>query len=149
MPTYSGSCNCGAVKFEWECKEKAMMAAICHCRMCRQTSGHSAPHLIGILRTELKWSGDEMGEYVAEENNPSKMFFRFCKKCGAGVCQAPTEQPFTAIYAQRFDWANSKTPVMPDVFKPDFHCNFENACLTDVWNDSLDKWKVWPGGEKL
>jgi UMP-CMP kinase len=144
--TYGGQCNCGAVKFTFECKEKPMFVGLCHCLSCRNLSSGSAPHLVGIKDDELKFTGeDNLGEYA-----PGKMFFRFCKTCGSPVCQGPKGAGFTAVFASRFDFAMKKFPEIPAIFKPNAHLNFENALIPDLFkNDGLVKFKCFPGGETM
>ena len=49
--TYSGGCQCGAVRFRIRGVLKD--ASICHCRMCQKAFGHFYAPLVGVSDVEF------------------------------------------------------------------------------------------------
>ena len=56
--TYEGGCNCGAVRFSYDCTEetKPMFSGYCHCQVCRRANGASGIHLMGVPAAAFKVS---------------------------------------------------------------------------------------------
>jgi hypothetical protein len=54
MVTYSGGCQCGAIRFSTI--ELIDNAHICHCRMCQKAVGNYFAALVSAPKDKLKWT---------------------------------------------------------------------------------------------
>lgn len=93
----TGSCLCGAVRFELTGRPRPPVA--CHCSQCRRTSGHygvfTAVPLGDFRLTEtagLKWF---RSSEVAERG--------FCGECGASLFWKPGGRGYVAVAAGSLD----------------------------------------------
>lgn len=79
---HSGSCLCGAVKFELEGEFKKFF--LCHCSRCRKTSGTAHCANLFAPGATLNWvSGeDKLSFYRLEDTNFARTF---CSVCGSNV----------------------------------------------------------------
>lgn len=79
---HTGSCLCGAVKFELEGEFKKFF--LCHCSRCRKTSGTA--HCANLFAPDatLTWlSGeDKLSFYRLEDTHFARTF---CSTCGSSV----------------------------------------------------------------
>lgn len=78
---FSGSCNCGAVRFELHGETQKFM--LCHCSRCRKGTGSAHASNL-FIKGELTWlSGSEQRtEYQIPNARHTKAF---CKVCGCGL----------------------------------------------------------------
>ena len=79
---HTGSCLCGAVKFELEGEFKKFF--LCHCSRCRKTSGTAHCANLFAPGATLTWlSGeDKLSFYRLENTNFARTF---CSVCGSNV----------------------------------------------------------------
>lgn len=121
-----GSCNCGAVAFEYE--GDPILCRHCHCSRCRK--GRSAAHAsnLGVRVAQLHWTRGE--DRAVFYKVPEARFFAqvFCEVCGAKLprvdesrdlvviplgsldddpCIRPTEHIFVASKAPWFEIADA------------------------------------------
>lgn len=94
---HTGSCLCGAVRFEVDGELKPPDA--CHCAQCRKQSGHywastNVPRSALLLRGE-----DNLTWYHSSE----KVRRGFCSICGSALFWDPTGHDFIAIGMGAFD----------------------------------------------
>ena len=54
IPTYSGGCQCGAVRFHVE--GALERPSICHCRMCQKATGNFYAPLVSVRDAKLAWN---------------------------------------------------------------------------------------------
>ena len=80
---HTGSCLCGAVKFEVEGELKPPDA--CHCSQCRKTSGHHWAST-DVPRKALKIDGEFN---VAWFRSSDKVQRGFCSTCGSSLFWDP------------------------------------------------------------
>ncbi|MFQ3185746.1 GFA family protein [Marinomonas primoryensis] len=79
---HTGSCLCGAVKFELEGEFKKFF--LCHCSRCRKTSGSAHCASLFAPGAQLKWlSGEEKLSFYRLED--TKFARTFCSVCGSNV----------------------------------------------------------------
>lgn len=79
-PTYSGSCQCGAISFE--AKGSALFCSHCHCNYCRKSHGSAFVTWVGYLQENVT---------ITTHNQASLSWFEsssfsqrgFCKCCGS------------------------------------------------------------------
>jgi hypothetical protein len=76
IPTYSGGCQCGAVRFHIE---GAMgKPSICHCRMCQKAFGAFYAPLVNVRSAKLTWTRGGPRHFQSS----SHVRRGFCDKCG-------------------------------------------------------------------
>ena len=86
MPVYSGSCHCGAVRFEVDATIDRVTA--CNCSVCRKKG--ILHHRVDPGRFRLLSGEDDLATYrfgtgVAQH--------RFCRRCGIHVFTRPRAAP--------------------------------------------------------
>ena len=92
LKTYSGSCHCGAVRFEAEL-DFSQNSYRCNCSICRRTRFWPAvatPEHFRLLAGEA-----ELTEY---RFNTRKNLHYFCKHCGVSSFGVGTETPIGKMY---------------------------------------------------
>jgi hypothetical protein len=89
-PTHSGSCLCGAVRFEIQAELKAPDA--CHCTQCRKFSGHYFAST-DFPRSALTVQGTENVTWYSTEN----VRRGFCRTCGSSLFWDPIGQDWTSV----------------------------------------------------
>ena len=94
---HTGSCLCGAVRFEVTGDLAAPDA--CHCVQCRKTSGHYFVST-DALRSAVTIHG---GENVTWYRSSEKVRRGFCKICGASLFWDPIGRDWTGIAMGAFD----------------------------------------------
>lgn len=81
-----GSCLCGGMRFEITGLHSKV--SICHCSLCRKTSGTSSSAAIVVDYGSLKWlSGEDLVMSGPKHS--------FCRRCGA---HAPDANPRKTVY---------------------------------------------------
>ena len=137
----TGQCLCGAVKFK--CCGKIKMNVFCHCKACSRTRGMSPVHLLGVPTDCFEVT--EGADKLKLTNFVGKLDHAFCSECGCGIYQCPRNADFKALFPTNFQISEGACCMYPDTLKAQAHINYENR-VSDA-NDSLPKFKVWPGGQ--
>ena len=108
---YTGSCLCGAVKYEVKKIEPHM--AHCHCNMCRKFHGAAFASFGEAKPENFKWlqGKDKLVDYVASNQSTR----RFCKTCGSSMTFQPSFDNGGLI---EFTLGTLDTPILE---KPDAH----------------------------
>ncbi|HYG05205.1 MAG TPA: GFA family protein [Stenotrophomonas sp.] len=75
MASYSGGCQCGAVRFR---VEGELQASICHCRMCQKAFGAYFAPLVSVRGTNFAWTRGAP-RHFASSNRVQR---GFCADCG-------------------------------------------------------------------
>ena len=76
IPTYSGGCQCGAVRFRVE--GALGHASVCHCRMCQKAMGNFYAPLVSVREAKLAWTRGAPKRFRS-----SNVALRgFCGDCG-------------------------------------------------------------------
>ena len=101
MPKHSGSCLCGAVRYEILSVLRGI--ACCHCSKCRTFHGHfaayvitTADHLKFVEERGLKWFRS-----VADET--PNVYRGFCSECGSSMFWDPRGEDMIAVAAGSLD----------------------------------------------
>lgn len=104
MTTYTGGCQCGAVRFRVTGALKD--SSICHCRMCQKAFGAYYAPLVSTRGAELEWTRGG-----AKHFHSSNFVARgFCDNCGTPLTyEAPDG---IAIAAGAFDDPAALPPVV-------------------------------------
>lgn len=94
---HSGSCLCGAVRFEVAVPLNAPDA--CHCSQCRKQSGHFWVST-DVPRASVRIEGEEqLTWYHASE----KVRRGFCRTCGSFLFWDPIHRDFLGVAMGAFD----------------------------------------------
>jgi len=94
---HTGSCLCGAVRFEVGGELKAPDA--CHCTQCRKQSGHYWAST-NVPRAMLTIAGEDK---LAWYRSSDKVLRGFCSICGSALFWDPADHDFIAIGMGAFD----------------------------------------------
>lgn len=98
MPTETGQCLCGTVRYEAELAERHHGA--CHCRMCRRWTGGP---LFAVSVASVRFEGDKnIGRYRSSEWAERG----FCKKCGTCLFYHLVQPDSYVMSVGTFDNAN-------------------------------------------
>jgi hypothetical protein len=84
-PTFSGGCQCGAVRYE--ASGEPIVVAICHCTMCRRANAAPAVAWAMFRQDQVRFVAGEPKHYASSQ--PARR--GFCEHCG-------TQLSFTADY---------------------------------------------------
>ena len=76
----SGSCLCGAVKFEFD-ETGVLLANNCYCENCRKSSGAQYATFFQIRPEHFRWIDGE-GIVASYKSSPGNKRF-FCAECGS------------------------------------------------------------------
>lgn len=104
----SGSCLCGAVKYETTGDPMAM--AVCHCRNCQKQSGAPFSANVVFLKDQVAFEG-ELATYEDQGDNGNKVQRRFCGKCGSPIV-SELSSGLLAMKAGTVDDTSSLTPAV-------------------------------------
>ena len=108
----TGSCLCGAVKFEVEGELGPPDA--CHCTQCRKVSGHYWAST-DVLRTALTIHGEFN---IAWYRSSEKVQRGFCSTCGATLFFDPIGKDWIAVSMGAFD-SPTGTRLVKHIFVAD------------------------------
>lgn len=105
---YSGSCLCGAVRFEIEGEFERFF--LCHCEYCRKDTGSAHGANLFSSGAALKWlSGQEqVKQFNLPETRHSKSF---CQICGSAL---PMLQMDGALLVVPAGSLNTNVAIRPD-----------------------------------
>jgi hypothetical protein len=141
----TGSCLCGAIKFE--CDGEPLTAVFCHCRNCQKA--HSAPYAAAVLMPPssirvLQSASLRRHETIADSG--SAVFREFCGLCGTHLFSGGAAFPeLKSIKIAALDDPNSVVPVVHvwteqeiewarvDDDSPRFHRQAEMSEIVDLW----------------
>ncbi len=77
-----GECNCGSVTFEIDAKLSDVY--VCHCSICRRSSGANGMAVVVVDNDRFRWTGGE--ELVTHWQKPGTEWEKwFCRICGSPV----------------------------------------------------------------
>ena len=77
-----GECNCGSVTFEIDAKLSDVY--VCHCSICRRSSGANGMAVVIVDNDRFRWTGGE--ELVTHWQKPGTEWEKwFCRICGSPV----------------------------------------------------------------
>ena len=134
MSAFSGSCQCGAVRYE--CAVEAVFTGNCHCRDCQKATGGAYVRVLAVPADSLKITGDV--KYYDSRADSGHTFSRgFCPNCGARLFGKSSGMPaIIAITAGSLD--------DPSRFKPSIDFFTSSAQPWDHMNPQLPKFPKQP-----
>ena len=101
-PSYSGGCQCGAVRFYLE--GALGKPSVCHCRMCQKAFGAFYAPLVGTKEAKLEWTRGEPKRFRSSNH----VLRGFCAECGTPLTYEAPDGLALAIGA--FDDPSSLAP---------------------------------------
>jgi hypothetical protein len=87
--THSGSCLCGAVRFEVTPPTK--WCAHCHCSMCRRAHGAGFATFVGVAEEQVRLTAGE--SVIVRYDSSPDAWRRFCGRCGTQLFFAGKRWP--------------------------------------------------------
>ena len=90
MPSISGGCLCGAVRYHADAEP--VFSIKCYCTDCRKTSGSAHAALIGFPKSAVAIEG-QITRYVSKADSGNDATRAFCPTCGAGVYALASAMP--------------------------------------------------------
>ena len=106
--TFNGGCLCGTVRYQ--ITGQPVMAAICHCSMCRRAN--AAPVVAWAMFSESQVSFSKSLPQTYASSTQARR--GFCPRCG-------TQISFTADYIPGLIDVTIGSLDQPDSIKPEFH----------------------------
>ena len=90
---YTGSCLCGAVRYEITGRISPII--LCHCSKCRKATG-SAFHSGSLCRpTKFRWASGQ--DRITTFSTPSGYTTHFCSTCGSPVPSPPNADGYVVL----------------------------------------------------
>ncbi|HET7542682.1 MAG TPA: GFA family protein [Polyangiaceae bacterium] len=87
--SYSGSCLCGAVSYEFEGEPR--VALHCHCSQCRKATGSTLATWVLVPLTGFRWlSGEQQVKKFASSDHAQRLF---CGTCGSTLGNLTERRP--------------------------------------------------------
>lgn len=102
--SWSGGCQCGAVRFRVD--GELGRPSICHCRMCQKAMGGPFGAFVTVKREETTWTREPPAHFQSS----NKIRRGFCPKCGTPLTFESEKTLDIAIFT--FDRAAEITPVV-------------------------------------
>ena len=128
---HSGSCLCGAVRFEIDGEFERFY--LCHCEYCRKDTGSAHAASLFSASAALKWVSGEGN--LRQFNLPSTRHSRsFCTTCGSAL---PITQMSGKLLVVPAGSLNTGVPI-----KPDAHIFVSSRA---AWDDALEKLPTFDG----
>jgi hypothetical protein len=126
MPApYSGSCQCGAMKFE--ITAEPLTVYVCHCNACKKQSGSAFGMALIAPADAVKMTEGTPKSYTKTAQSGRTADCDFCPECGNRLFhRLGADAPIVLV----------KTGIMddPGQFEPVVH----------LWTESADPWVVIP-----
>ena len=113
----SGGCLCGAVRYESE--KPARKTGICHCGMCRKSTGSFAAPWVSILLQDVKFT-DREPTWFASSDWAQRAH---CSRCGSQIGYKQNEGDVMYFWVGTADNA--------ELYAPQMHCDAEYALSWD------------------
>ena len=105
---FNGGCQCGAVRYQ--ITGEPVMAAICHCSMCRRANAAPAVAWAMFEKSQVSFTKSRPKAYALSPEAERG----FCSTCGTQIC-------FTAEYIPGLTDMTVGSLDHPDSIKPEFH----------------------------
>ncbi len=128
--TWSGGCQCGAVRYEL--LERPTGAHLCHCRMCQKQFGSFFAALAGVPKSKFRLTRGQMSNF----RSSADVQRGFCKDCGTPLTYEPLNRDNISVAITTLDKHSE--------IKPEVQYGTE---AREPWFDELHKLPAYPSGE--
>ncbi len=136
MPTRTGGCRCGRVRYE--VTEELGLVFNCHCRFCRQIHGAAFTTIALVPRSAFRWaSGSAL---PAQFRTPMGSLRHFCGACASPVCNYPVEPNLLCLVVSSLDDESAVQPCA--------HFNTESKAPWFTIQDELPQFAAGPTPEQ-
>jgi hypothetical protein len=108
MLTYSGGCQCGAIRFSTT--ELLDNAHICHCRMCQKAVGNFFAALVSSPKEKLTWTRGTPARFKSTGNVERG----FCGHCGTPLFFDPIKSQDIGLCIGALDRPQDVKPISQD-----------------------------------
>jgi len=87
--SYSGSCLCGAVRYEFEGEPRIVVK--CHCSACRKATGSTVATWMLVPLDRFRWTSDneQLREFASSDHGRRS----FCRTCGSTMGNLTSRRP--------------------------------------------------------
>lgn len=130
---FTGSCLCGAIRYE--CSAEPIIMGNCHCRDCQQVTGTAFAAAILVPRNAVTITG-EVKYYDVIGDSGSLVGRGFCPNCGSRLFSRPPIPELMGITAGSLDDPREFQPIM-DIYT-------DSAQPWDYMNPDLPKFAKMP-----
>jgi hypothetical protein len=134
--TFTGSCLCGAVRYECAAEPIAMLK--CHCRDCQHATG--GPYAAAILLPvkAFKLTKGTLKHHLSQSAKGGQHKRGFCSECGSRITGGESDKPsdMIGILAGTLD--------DPSLFQPTMDIFTEDAQPWDSMSSITKKYKQYP-----
>ena len=130
MPTLSGSCLCGAVRYSTTASPVLM--GLCHCKHCQRRSGSAYSMLVGVPKGSLALTGEPLSSFADTGDSGLPVLRKFCPKCGSPVLSEAAAMPM-------LDFIKAGTLDDTSWFTPQFHMFCEQAQAWALSDDGVPR----------
>ncbi len=128
--TLSGGCQCGDIRYT--ITGQPLMAAICHCTMCRRA--HAAPAVAWAMFAESQVAFDNEPKAFGSSADGQR---RFCPNCGTQIC-------FTASYIPGLIDISIGSLDDAEAIPPEFHYWYSKHLSWAEFADGLPRHAEFP-----
>jgi hypothetical protein len=125
MVTYTGGCQCGAVRFRTT--ELIDNAHICHCRMCQKAVGNFFAALVSTPKSKLTWTRGTPARFQSSGDIERG----FCANCGTPLFFDPVLSEDIGLCIGAFDAPQSIIPISQDSIESRMPWFSEIKAITD------------------
>lgn len=138
MTTFSGGCECGAVRYE--CSAEPLMMFNCHCRVCQKVTGGPYIPVVLIPTKAFKLTTGSLRYHFTDtirgKRHPHKR--GFCADCGSRITggESKNPRPWMAVTASSLD--------DPSRFRAQFDIFATHAQSWDLMDPKLPKHDQYP-----
>jgi hypothetical protein len=116
MPTITGGCLCGAVRYTAEADPTS--ATVCHCRDCQKFTGSAFAALVLAPKESVRVEGT-LKTFSSIGGSGKPILRHFCPECGSSIAEEPGTRPGMLILTVgTFDEPNAARPAR-EIFRDD------------------------------
>lgn len=126
-----GGCQCGAVRYR--VSGAPVMAAICHCSMCRRANAAPAVAWAMFQEPQVVFTGVRPRQYASSGEGQRG----FCETCGTPIC-------FTAAYMPGLIDLTIGSMDQPEAVTPRFHYWHSRHLAWAEFADTLPRHPEFP-----
>ena len=135
MPTTSGRCACGAIRYE--CSADPIVCSNCHCRDCQRASGSAFASLFIVWADSFRILSGKLKFYEVTAESGGWMRRGFCPDCGSPILiEQPHRPRIILIHAASLD--------DPSLHKPRMDCYVTRAQPWDTMHPARRKFDEMP-----